>query len=458
MRPYSEKWLAACQKMTGLSFEKNVEQKALIDWWHNSDSRFMLILGGERGGKSLIAAYAALTCLDIGRKSEYWIVGPDYRQARPEFLYMHGWLKDAGFLLGDASMPVSEAASWSMTTVFGSSIRTRSANDIQKLASFSVDGVIMAEAAQSIHEAYLKLMGRVSETNGFLILSGTLEEGLPWYGDLYERWQGENVLGARSFSLPSWSNLEVYPGGRNDPKIKELEAEYPEDLFEERFGAKPRRKLGLVLPEFDMGVHVKHLSVDTTLPVELAIDPGQHCYAVLFLQYDGLVCHVLDRVYKRGMIVHDIIPEAMANPLWKYIDPAQAGTIDNAGKQHHANKSQIELWQEIGGVSLVGKYIRLDDTISALRYRLRDTNPLHKPLVYFNDHMTNARGPDGLAMDVLAEPLSWSWPNRGPRQNIAVRPVDKNNDAMKALGYSLVHRYGANVERKRITSVRRSYW
>lgn len=459
MRPFSVRWLQACQAMTGLGFDNNQEQKKIIDWWHGTDARFMQILGGERAGKSLLAAYAAITSMKVGVEGEYWIVGPDYRQARPEFQYMHRWFTDSDLLEGEASMPANEAMPWSMKTKFGAHIRTRSGADVQKLASFSVDGIIMAEAAQCIYEAYLKLMGRVSETGGFLILSGTLEQGLPWYGDLFERWQGENTLGAKSWSLPSWSNLEIYPGGRNDPAIKELESEYPPDLFQERFGATPRRRYGLVLPEFDIAKHVKHLVVNPVAPVELAIDPGQHCYAVLFLQFDGLVCNVLDRVYERGMIAQDVIPATMGNPLWKYIDLRAAGTIDNAGKQHQANKSQIELWQEIAGASLAAKYIRLDNTIQTLRYRLGDVNPLHKPLIYFNDHMTNARDPSGQALDILAEPLGWQWPTRAPNRNEAIRPVDRNNDAMKALGYALVHRYGESVTKQKPNPARRrSYW
>lgn len=462
MKPISERWLTACLAMANVGFDKNERQREILDWWINSDVRFMQVLGGERSGKSLLVALIALIGMKVAeddRELEYWIVGPDYRQARPEFLYLYNWLKAADWIEGEASMPANEAMSWSMRTKFGANIRTRSASEVQKLASFSVDGVIMAEAAQCIYEVYLKLMGRVSETRGFLILSGTLEDGLPWYGDLYERWQGSNVLGARSWSLPSWSNLEIYPGGRDDPAIKELESEYPPDLFMERFGAVPRKRTGLVLPEFDMTRHVKRLVVDPTQPVYLAIDPGQHCYAVLFLQFKGLYTYVLDRIYERGLIAQEIIPKAMGNPLWKYIQNWDAGAIDNAGKQHQANYSQIELWQKIAGVSLQGQYIKLDDTIQTIRYRLGDNNPHHEPLIYFNDHMSNARSPDGLALDVLAEPLSWSWPKRAPGRNEAARPVDRNNDAMKALGYALVYRYGLHTERKRQeTKPKRSYW
>jgi hypothetical protein len=441
----------------------NALQSEIAEWWFGSDSRFVQILGGERAGKSWLASYLALACMNLDkRRGEYWIVGPDYVQARPEFLYLYNALNDAKPSMvaeNTASMPANPAASWSFQTLWGATIRTKSAADVQKLASFSVDGIIMAEAAQHIYESFLKLMGRVSETGGFLILSGTLEQGLPWYEDLYKRWQGENILGARSFSLPSWSNTDIYPGGREDKAIKELEAEYPADLFMQRFGAEPRKTFGLVLPEFDMATHVKGLVADPKLPVELWMDPGQHCYAVLFVQNDGLVTNVLDRVYTQGKIVHDVIPLVMGNKLWKLVDLKSAGVIDNAGKQHQANKSQIELWQEIAGASLRAQYVKLDSLISTLRYRLGSNNPLHQPLVYFNNHMTNAKSPQGLALDVLAEPEMWSWPDRGINRNKAVVPIDKNNDAMKALGYGLVDRYGGYVSKKQnFKGKRRPYW
>jgi hypothetical protein len=439
-------------------------QEQIVDWYTSSDSRFIQILGGERAGKSLFAALLAALSIDVeNNRAEYWVVGPDYLQARPEFMYIYDAFHNAVPCLikeGSVSMPVGPANSWSFTTIWGATFRTKSASDIQKLASFSVSGVIMAEAAQHIYESYLKLMGRVSETNGFLILSGTLEKGLPWYEDLYKRWQGENVLGARSWSLPTWSNTAKYPGGREDPKIKELEAEYPEDLFMERFGAEPRKTYGLVLPEFDIATHVRRMVANPKLPVELYIDPGQHCYAVLFVQNDGLVTNVLDRVYTRGLMVHDVIPMVMGNPLWKLVVLDRAGVIDNAGKQHQANKSQVELWQEIAGATLRSQYCKIDNTIETLRYRLGTKNPLHEPLVYFNSHISNAKSPDGMALDILAEPELWQWPSRGFNRNTARLPVDRNNDAMKALGYGLIDRYGIARPEKKVTTRgrRRAYW
>lgn len=388
-------------------------------------------------------------------------MGPDYRQARVEFTYLYNAFQKAGMVTGKVSMPLAETAPWSFHTVWGAVFKTRSSGDIAKLASFRVAGVIMCESAQHDYEVFLKLMGRVSETGGFMLLSGTLEKGQAWYVDLFKRWKGDNPLGARSFSLPTWANEVSYPGGRNNPRIQELEATYPPDLFLERFGAEPRKLHGLVIPEFDFEKHVRHLEPDPKLPVELAIDPGQHCYAVLFVQKWGMQVYVLDRIYTRNQIAQQVIPEAMSNPLWKLIDPARAGVIDNAGKQRHANKSQVELWREIGGIVLRSQYIHLKDTIETVRFRLRDSNPLHEPLVYFNDHMTALKSPDGMAMDVLAEFELWRWSDKADDANVnkPINPIDRNNDAIKALGYYLVDTYGVYVDRPAMPPpVRTPYW
>jgi len=432
----------------------NLAQEDILGWWlGNDDARVIQLLGGERAGKSFLAALLAVMSMDINTPDEYWAVGPDYLQARPEFTYIYEAFRDGykgiSFVKPESvSMPVNIASPWSFETIWGQVWRTKSASDVQKLASFKVRGALMTEAAQQIYEAYLKLLGRIMETNGFLILSGTLERGLPWYADLYTRWQGDNELNARSFSLPTWSNTAVFPGGREDPKIKMVEAEYPEDLFLERFAAIPARKQGLVIPEFDIKKHVKKLTFNPKLPVELAIDPGQHCYAVLFVQSDGLTTHVLDAVYKHGIIAQDVIPMVLGNPLWKAVDLQHAGVIDNAGKQHMANKSQIELWQEIGHATLRAEYRKLDDTIQTVRFRLRDYPQTGLPLVFFNSHFTNSKGPNGIAKDILAEFELWHWPDRGNNRNMPISPVDRNNDAIKALGYYLLDRYGTNVLRK----------
>lgn len=457
MRPYSKKWRTACRIM--MDQIPNEKQEEIEFWWFNSDARATLLLGGERAGKSWTASDMAMPCVAPTTKGLYWIVGPDYNQARPEFTYLIEAF-DRGKFIKEFSMPRSGAQPWWFETTFGAQFQTRSSLDIARLASYTVNGAIIAEAGQQPNEVYLKILGRVSQTRGFLILSGTLEDGMPWYRDLYLRWQAPNPLGARSFSLPTWSNTAIYPDGREDKAIKELEAEYPPDQFEERFAAIPRQRVGRVIPEFDMATHVKHLEVDKDVPVQLWIDPGKKVYAVLFVQVIGMYTHVLDEVYARDSIVQDVIPQVMANPLYKFVRPGWAGVMDIAGRQEHGNKSQVTIWQEMAGCHFRMNYIPEKETYNIIRYRLSSSNVHHEPLVYFSDKLTNLKTPNHEeAMSLLAEFELWSWPKTKTNSDTPKRPIDANNHAAKALGYGLIESFGYSQKKEsQVTMQRRPYF
>lgn len=440
-----------------MEFAPTPTQKGILDWWCNSDAKYTLICGGERAGKSYLAA--AMMAQNLLEPGMYWIVGPDYLQTRAEFTYLHDALAKGNMLAEKASMPAAFTVPWRMVTRWGAEIVTRSSGEITKLASFSVNGIIMAEAAQQNHAVWLKLMGRVSETNGFIILSGTLENGEPWYEDMLKRWRAPTDLGAKAFTLPTWSNTVIYPGGRDDPKIQALELEYPPDLFMERFGAEPRRYVGTVIPEFDFATHVQELEVQKDAPVEIAVDPGKMVYAVLFVQRLGMFTHVLDEVYTHGKIVHEVIPLVMGNPLWQYVDTGDAGVIDIAGTQEHANHSQTSIWLEMAGVNFRHRYTHERTLIDTIRFRMSNANIQHEPLVYFSSKLSNDRTPDGQATGILSEMELWRWPQRRFKRSEPRSPIDSNNHAVKALGYYLVDRFGPykdKVVRRR--TVQQDYW
>ena len=436
-----------------LGYAPNEAQKPIVRAFL-AGSRFLLLCGGEQAGKSYTSVAMGLAEIgprEGGARRLYWIVGPDYAQARAEFTYFYQALNEGGFI-SQASMPETKTQPWILKTIWNVTIETKTSSDITKLASFPVDGVLMVEAAQQQYETWLKLRGRVAPTRGWVILSGTLEKGLPWYGSLLRKWKGANADGGKSFSLPAWTNLAKYPGGRDDPEIKALEASFPADLFMERFGAEPRSVHGLVIPEFDYVKHVRELEVVEGIPVNLAVDPATHTYAVLFVQKVGLYTHVLDCVYAKNSVFQDVLPEVKGNRLWKLVDKRQGNFIDIAGTQRHANKSQVQLWQELAGVSFAWKYLPLQVTIDTVRYRLGSMNSVGEPLVYFSASLPNPEpGPDGSAMHLLSEFELWKWPDRQARQNEAPKPVDRANDGIKALGYWLVGTFGPS-EQKRVKS------
>jgi hypothetical protein len=443
-----------------LNYTPNKAQRPIISAFLEG-TRFVLICGGERAGKSMTSVAMAMLKMgpeydDKGHyvKRTFWIVGPDYAQARAEFGYIHQALARGG-LVDHVSLPETKTQPWILRTTYGVLIETRTSSDVSKLASFIVHGILMVEAAQQDYEVWLKLRGRVSQTRGWVILSGTLERGLPWYASLLRKWKGANPDGGRSFSLPTWSNTDIFPGGRQDPEIKSLEATYPRDLFMERFGAEAHAMHGLVIPEYNPAVHVRHLELarddsGKPLPVTLAIDPAQHTYPVLFIQRIGPYAHVLDAVYLHNAVAQDVIIRVRDNPLWEYVDKKNGNVMDVAGKQRHANKSQAEIWQDVAGVAFASKFIPLKTTIETIRFRLGRTNTFMEPLVYFSSVLPSPEPrADGSAAHFLSEFELWKWPDRNPNQNTPLVPIDKANDGIKALGYWLVHHYGPVEQRKK---------
>ncbi len=89
-----------------------------------------------------------------------------------------------------------------------------------------------------------------------VVYTGTVEDDdakprYSWYNQLAEDYdidQGLDTDLIVSYALPSWANAYVFPGGRQDPKILDLEARLPADVFDRRIGGKARGVTNAVYP------------------------------------------------------------------------------------------------------------------------------------------------------------------------------------------------------------------
>lgn len=436
--------------------------------FHLDTSRVRLVGGGERGGKSMSTAmdgWARSHLTMDGQPGKYWITGPDYLQPRKEFDYIREAYEKLGRKIERLSMPVSIASPWYLELDDGTTWETKTSSDVRKLASEAPDGIMMAEAAQQTNEVFLKLRGRVAERRGWLILSGTFEEGLPWYGQYFRQWQAPNLMDAKSFSLPSWSNRVLYPGGRDDPEIKALEATYPHDLFMERFGAVPMRPVGLVFKEFEYSTHVSaEVTYDNSLPVYLAIDPGYTgAYAVLALQVAGSHIHVVDEVYMRYGTVSEVIAECKERPWWGSVltrsSGKTGGVIDIAGAQHHGMPSHVEVWSGQADIALKFQPVSIEDGIMVVRSALKNIHT-GLPTLFFAPHLSKELDFEDHPTGILGEFEHYRYPTRSHNQNTTDKPIDKYNHALKALGYWLYDHAGPVLQRKNVypKAKKRSYW
>ena len=195
-----------------VDFEPTDLQKRIL----NSDKRFILVAGGEQAGKSMVASKFLLQkFLTDESPGLYWLVAADYERTRAEFEYLSEDFAKIG-ILAEVSKRVDPGR---IVLADGTRIETKSAKDPRTLAMRAPNGIVGCEASQLDLETFYRLRGRCAPKGGWLFLGGTFESSLGWYPQPFSTWES-GVGEEQSFSLPSYSNFHLYPGGREDPEIR----------------------------------------------------------------------------------------------------------------------------------------------------------------------------------------------------------------------------------------------
>lgn len=414
---------------------------------HSLFSRFRVVqaAGGERAGKSRFSAEEGLTWIGAllpfaeanvrageRRGGLIWLAGPDYEQAREEFSHLKTALARNNLLDEAAGVSEPKSGAWQMFARAGIEIRTRSSKHEDTLAGVPPDGVVMCEAAQHSLEAFRRLRGRLLETRGPLLLSGTFEGSLNWYADLWQDLQSDNLWSGRSVSIPTWANRTVCPGGRNDPEILALEAVLDQETFDERYGAIPHKPATLVFREFSEPTHVTEAAkFDPHLPVQLWIDPGyDHPYAVLAVQKHGRFIDHVDELWLRGLTGREVIAQAQAREWWPNVHTL---VMDVAGRQHHSDDSQAEIWRALTGLSVISNDVPILAGINRHRQALKMDPAQGRPGIRHNPRCAGT----------ISEYRKYKRPEDKDGRPVTELPIDRDNDAMKAIAYGLWANFGA---------------
>ena len=404
--------------------------------------RIKQVSGGVRAGKSKSVSRAVdwFTCIPGGL---IWIIGPDYNQTRNEFRYMMAPYRDLSLIVENkTSMP--KEGSWSFTIDGGATVETKSADSLEKIAGEAPDAMLIVEAGQHDSGIFEKAIERGLEKNAPIIFSGTFEGAFSWYADQWIAWQASNSLGAKSYSLPTWSNTVIFPEGQDDPRFIEMKEAVPEDVYKERIEAIPFKPSGLVFREsFYEDRHIVPVEYDPHLPLEVCMDPATHTYPILFVQWDNDRVFVVDEIYMNNVITQDIIPVAKAHYLWPKV---QGGVVDVASRQRQANYSVVDLWNRHGGIDLRSSKVGIQEGIDAMALRLQNA-PDGVPRLLFSDKLKRRRDKRGKASGIISEFGMYQWGKQHPNSATKRTPVDAHNDGIKALSYWLVDRYGHDVLR-----------
>ena len=401
----------------------------------NYSERFFLYAAGWRAGKSQAAAMV-LVYRAARHGGRYWIIASDYSLTHAEFDYSTELLQMLGYN-PQVSRPIQ--GQWTCRVGKGENkewlfIQTKSAADPKKIEMENLEGIVLAEAAQLNGSIINRAQGRILEKAGWMFASGSFEQAevSPWFREKYAIGFADNEDNWKTFNVPSWANTVVFPGGRDDPKIKTVENQLPRAVFLEKVCATPQKSADLVFPEFDPQLHLINGGSRATgkgeFPWEIAVDFGYGSnYAILALQWKDDMVWVMDEIYESGLTTEDMIALCMDRHWWKKIT---GGVMDIAGRQHHGDRSQYELWHSLTGHWLRSKKIVPINGINRLHTFL--INPAtNKPRMHI---ASRCKG-------LISELNNYKW-RMVDGIRVGKEPINLSNHSIKCLYYWLIDRYG----------------
>ena len=417
-----------------VGFTPTDEQVAILE----SPYRFNLVAGGEQAGKSMVASkYLLGRFMETEEPGLYWLVAADYERTRAEFEYLVQDFATLG-ILKQASKRVDPGY---IVLADGTRIETKSAKDPRTLAMRAPNGILGCEASQLDMETFFRLRGRCAPKRGWMFLAGTFEGSLGWYPQMYTAWAAGADPEAKAYSLPSWTNKYLYPGGREDPEIQRLKEVASDDFYMERIEGKPSPPKGLVFTEFRPDAHVVDVEYVPDVPVHLWMDPGYAGgYAVEVIQVQGEQIQVIDEIYEVGLVTDEIIDIAKSRPWWPDV---KFGVIDIAGNQHQAMAAPAEVWLQQAGLYLSSQKVKINEGTERVKGWLKIDPRTHAPRIVFSPKCIGIMSEFGMAPNPFdGQTRAYRWKTDREGNIVGDTPEDKYNHGIKAIIYGLIDRFG----------------
>lgn len=245
--------------------------------FHTSTARFRVACCGRRYGKSTMAGRDLEPELFHRDKAMHWIVGPTYDLGEKEFRVVWDDLiigRQLGRHKKVKKAYNKRSGDMYIEMPWGTRLEVRSAAHPETLVGEKLSSVIMSEAAKHKSETWERyIRPALADTRG----SGTFPttpEGRNWFYDMWMLGQRQDNIEFESWRFPSWENVTIFPGGRDDPEILFLERTTTEEWFMQEIGADFSSFVGRIYGEFDETTHVRHHRYNPAWKNYIAFDWG----------------------------------------------------------------------------------------------------------------------------------------------------------------------------------------
>lgn len=415
--------------------------------YHQSKKRFKLPSCGRRFGKSTMAARDLEPELMVPNR-RFWIVGPTYDLAEKEFrVVWNDMILGMGMGKDKRIKKAYNKRSGELYIEFpwGTRLECRSASHPETLVGDSLDGVIMSEAAKHKSDTWERyIRAALSDKRGWATFP-TTPEGFNWFYDLWSYGiSGDpNHADYESWRFPSWENLVVFPKGRHDPEILQVEATTAPEWFMQEFGAEFGAFVGKIYGEFDPMSHVKPHTFNPDWPNYIAFDWGfTNPLAAIEFQVDPF-----DRVYVwrehyqsyKQLNEHiDIMKNQREHPPGYHLDLGFGDAADPAAAIHmstyfvptYAMPEAKKNWRE--GVDLVKQFLRNRDQYSpsgTLLVTDEYGTPKQEPMLFIDPKCHN----------IIREFNNYRAPETRSEVNTREAAKKFSDHALDALRYGLMH-------------------
>jgi Terminase large subunit, T4likevirus-type, N-terminal len=416
--------------------------------FHQQQSRFKVMCCGRRWGKSTSGPHEEMPKMLLKKPVMGWIVAPTYDLGEKEFRVFWNVLIDKMGIPVDKSKTFNSirTKSFRITTAWGSSIEVRSAEHPESLVGEGLDFVIMAEAAKlkkSHWEKYIR--PTLSDKRGSAIFVST-PEGFNWFYDLYQDGQSGEPAHSQwwSYRSPTWENTIVFPGGRRDPEILEVEGTLAPEVFQQEYGAEFTSFAGRIYSEFDEGYHVVHdYQFNSQWRNFVAFDFGfRNPFVCLNIQVDPADnVYVWDEYYERNFTSAEHARRLKSIIQWRvdggYYDPAgpdDANTIMQIWRDdaEYRNRHVEDIMMEgapndwLSGVNRVKSWLKFQG----------QPDGSEKPKLFVSDRCKNTiREFNTYRVREQTEKMADS---KDPKEE----PRKKDDHAMDALRYFIAGHFG----------------
>jgi hypothetical protein len=365
-----------------------------------------------------------------------WIVGPQYSDADKEFGLVYDALRRAGVDRDSIKFQRNvDSGSLHIKTNWGFELLGKSAAHPESLVGDGLDFALMVEAGRHKRRTWAQFIRpTLSDKRGWAIFTG-VPEGKSENSLLYSLYQrgltpSAQARGWRSWTMPSWTNTLVFPGGRQDPEILDAEDDLTTDEFMRQYGAEFSEKTGVVMQEWDDETHLGDFSFNPAWPLYLAVDYGfTNPFVALFIQVGpfGEIRVVWERRWTHRDTVEvadDImasVPGLVRACERLYPDPAEPDDTRTLERM-----LRIPAYTSTGG--------ELKNRLALIRSALKPVNqhlPVGHPERY--PRLMVDRSCTSLAWE-MREGYKWPEKKKDQVRSDSEQPMDKDNHGVEALG------------------------